>query len=274
MIRAALWYPRRIGFSVHPLSRDKVPLSPHGFKDATKDPAQIRRWWGAHPEANVGTVCDWFFVVDVDPRNGGDRVLGEWREKHGEFPRTWEALTGSGGLHLYFEHDNVLDAIPLGKLVDGIDIKGGSRGYVLLPPSVNKSGPYRWRVKPTDCEIAAAPQWLLDLIVSIKRKPEPTRAPVDVSRFADIDRVARARRYAGHIPGAVSGQGGHDATIRAAAVIARGFALREDEAFAVLSEWNRTCEPPWSDADLKRKIRETLGSDGSVGWLLERRRAG
>src|SRR5688572_27808667 len=127
MLHAALAYAQRLGIAVHPVSRSKAPLSPHAFKDATTDAAQIHNWWRTHPNANIGARCDWFFVVDGDPRNGGDRVLEQWRATHGEMPRTWEASTGSGGVHFYFRHAPELDAVPLGKLVDGIDIKGGGR---------------------------------------------------------------------------------------------------------------------------------------------------
>jgi Bifunctional DNA primase/polymerase, N-terminal len=268
--RAALAYAERLGIAVHPISVTKAPLSPHGFKDATRDPATIRDWWSRTPDANIGTICDWFFVVDVDPRNGGHDTVAAWPP----FPPTWEALTGSGGLHVYFKHDPALDTIPLGKLLGGVDIKGGSRGYVLLPPSRSSSGPYRWRQKPSQTPLAEAPRWLVDLIVETKRKPVAPREPVDPTRYAGVDRVDRARRYASRIPGAVSGQGGHDATVRAACMIARGFALSHDEAFAVMSEWNQTCQPPWSDAELKRKITETLDRGTmTIGALLKGRAA-
>src|SRR5688572_8635175 len=29
-------------------------LAPNGFKDATTDADVIRRWWSAHPDANIG----------------------------------------------------------------------------------------------------------------------------------------------------------------------------------------------------------------------------
>src|SRR5262249_13355365 len=42
---AALEYARK-GLPVFPCSPlDKKPLTPHGFKDATTDEAQIRAWW-------------------------------------------------------------------------------------------------------------------------------------------------------------------------------------------------------------------------------------
>jgi hypothetical protein len=34
----------------------------------------------------------------------------------------------------------------------------------------------------------------------------------------------------------------------------RGFALSDEEALAVLSEWNLRCEPPWTERELRDKI--------------------
>jgi len=45
MVSAAVAYATRLGVAVHPVSRSKAPLSPHGFKDATTDERQIRAWW-------------------------------------------------------------------------------------------------------------------------------------------------------------------------------------------------------------------------------------
>ena len=64
----------------------------------------------------------------------------------------------------------------------------------------------------------------------------------------------RARRYLRRCPPAVSGQRGHDATFRAACVLVQGFALSEGEALAVLREWNATCQPPWSEGELRHKV--------------------
>lgn len=269
MLNVALWYARH-GVSVFPVSRSKGPLTAHAFKDATTERRQIRQWWKAHSSANIGARCDWFFVVDVDPRNGGHYTFSGWIKRFGELPRTWQARTGSGGLHVFFRHHASLDTIPLGALQQtGVDIKGGSRGYVLLTPSVSKSGPYRWLVTPRE-PLADAPAWLIDEIVRLKR-PRPPAPITDPSRFRNFDRVQRAELYVKHIPGAIQGSNGSAATFRACMFIARGFALTQDEAFYVMKPWNQTCQPPWSDRDLRRKVREALERGGmQVGCLLEK----
>jgi len=53
-------------------SAGKHPRTEHGHLDATTDPAQIRRWWTAWPDANIGiaTGPSGLIVIDVDDREG------------------------------------------------------------------------------------------------------------------------------------------------------------------------------------------------------------
>jgi hypothetical protein len=50
----------------------------------------------------------------------------------------------------------------------------------------------------------------------------------------------------------------------------RGFALDDGEALALLQEWNRRCEPPWTDRELEQKIvsARRYGRE-PIGRLLE-----
>jgi len=65
----------------------------------------------------------------------------------------------------------------------------------------------------------------------------------------------RARRYVAAIPPAVAGHGGDAATFRVCCRLMRGFDLTEDEALAALTDWNRTCAPPWSELELRAKLQ-------------------
>ena len=66
----------------------------------------------------------------------------------------------------------------------------------------------------------------------------------------------RVRLYLAKIPGAVSGDGGHDTTFKVACTLVNGFALPTAEALPLLHEWNSTCQPPWSDAELRHKLAD------------------
>lgn len=85
-----------------------------------------------------------------------------------------------------------------------------------------------------------------------------------------MDTIERARRYLRKLPPAIAGSGGHDATFKAASVLAVGFALDDVDALALLNEWNvSSCSPPWSETELRHKIKSALGAGGERGTLLK-----
>src|SRR5262249_40350018 len=59
-------------------------------------------------------------------------------------------------------------------------------------------------------------------------------------------------------------------TFHVACVLLQGFALPEKDALCLLSEWNRACEPPWSERELLHKIRSARNcrSKRPSGYLL------
>lgn len=90
------------------------------------------------------------------------------------------------------------------------------------------------------------------------------------------DRISGARAYLAKLPAAVSGQGGHPATYRAASILAHGFDLAWDDAWALLNEWNRShCSPPWSERELRHKLNDAYvrPHDRPKGWLKGRERS-
>src|SRR4051812_5470205 len=88
--------------------------------------------------------------------------------------------------------------------------------------------------------------------------------------FPDPEVIERARRYVGKCDPAVSGQHGHDRAFRVAAVLVHGFALGDGDAMTVMHEWNASCVPPWSEAELVHKIKTARAAahQRSRGWLL------
>ena len=81
--------------------------------------------------------------------------------------------------------------------------------------------------------------------------------------------VERASAYLAKMPVAVSGQGGDFATFAAAQALVKGFSLSVDKALPLLLAWNKDCRPPWSEADLRRKLRSAASSSGKAeGYLL------
>lgn len=144
-------------------SAGKHPRISGGCKNATKEKHQIRRWWAKWPDANIGIATGKksdFFVMDIDPKNGGDESLKYILQNSSEHPpQTMVVATGGGGFHYYFDMPAGFDVKnSAGKIAAGIDIRG-TGGYVLAPPSNHVSGglyEMEWHY-PIDC----APSWLL-----------------------------------------------------------------------------------------------------------------
>src|SRR5579871_4239371 len=167
MLKAALKYAQQ-SIPVFPIrSRGKEPITPHGFKDATTDEAQIHQWWGSYPEANIAIPTGaqtGLLVFDIDPRNGGTDSLEELIHAHGRFPDTAEQETGGGGRHIFFRYKG--GPVPK-NLAPGIDLKGDG-GYIVVPPSVHPSGKTYvwdglkgWRALLNPAEL---PEWLKKFI--------------------------------------------------------------------------------------------------------------
>ena len=196
LLDASRWLARNMG-AVLPLRvSGKEPLGdlvPHGKDDATTDESVIDGWWSRAPQANIGlrTGGD-FFVLDVDPRNGGGETLAQLEHENGPLPITITVLTGGGGAHYYFKH-------PGGKLKGkagiGIDVKREG-GYVVAPPSMHASGrPYAWAPgrAPGEAAIADAPAWLVELI---REQPAPAAPPAARKKSAQAHPTLAAAREA------------------------------------------------------------------------------
>lgn len=84
-----------------------------------------------------------------------------------------------------------------------------------------------------------------------KLQPPSGREP---ERHRSADLRERARRYVAAIPPAVAGRHGDTATFRVCCRLVRGFNLEDSEALAVLADWNRQCEPPWTENELRAKL--------------------
>jgi hypothetical protein len=82
---------------------------------------------------------------------------------------------------------------------------------------------------------------------------------------------ARIRAYVAHMPAAISGSGGHLATLKTANALVLGFGLSIDDAWPYLSEYNQRCEPPWSSRELNHKLAEADANKKELvrGYLLD-----
>jgi len=93
--------------------------------------------------------------------------------------------------------------------------------------------------------------------------------PSSETRISNPSVEARAAKYLANCDPAVSGSGGHNHTFFVCQSIVRGFGLPESTAFRLLLSWNARCSPPWSEWDLRRKVREAATrGEMPIGRLL------
>jgi Bifunctional DNA primase/polymerase, N-terminal/AAA domain/Primase C terminal 1 (PriCT-1) len=208
---------------------------------ATRRAPSLEAWWAQWPDANLAVLTgagSGLWVLDVDPRKGGDDALAQLARQHGPLPETVEAITGSGGRHLYFRHPGGEVRIPnsAGRLGEGLDVRGDG-GYVIAPPSLHPNGtPYRWEAThgPDLVPVAPAPPGLLHLVRDGSPRPTPAVAEV--------------------IP---AGQR-HDALLRIAGTLRRQ-GVTADEMLPTLRQINQArCQPPWPDAELVALARSLM----------------
>ena len=248
-------------------SAGKHPRLKRGLHDASHDERQLQEWWRRWPNANIGLVTDGTWVLDCDG-DAGLAALADLEYQHELLPQTWKVKTGTGE-HIYFAKPDGVD-VRCRTNVNGLklDVRAVG-GYVLAPPSLHRLGQrYRWLTSPNDCELAAAPDWLLELVLgstTIAPHQRPTRNPSPSSPEV----VERARRYLSKLPPAISGNNGHGATFGAALALVKGFELSEPDTMALLGEYSQRCEPPWSQRELKHKVESaTKNGKRPSGYLL------
>lgn len=167
MLNEALNYAKH-GLQVFPLTPDsKVPLKgTKGSKEATSAPEQVKAWWTANPDCNIGVATRGFIVLDVDVNHADDadgyHSLEVLEEAYNKLPETLTVKTASGGRHLYFKLPEGVELPQKIAFLNGVDIKANHNNYVLLPPSQVNGNPYTFDKK---IPMADIPKWLMEFIL-------------------------------------------------------------------------------------------------------------
>lgn len=256
MQTAALYYAANLGWPVIPLhsvrggrctcgspsctSPGKHPLTRHGVKDATTDPATVRDWWRRWPSANIGIATgkvSGFFVLDIDGQDG-EETLATWQLEHGRLPDTLTSHTGSGGRHILFKTPGfpIQNKVRIGP---GVDIRGDG-GYIVAPPSIHVSGRrYAWKPtsKPGKAQLSSPPSWLLGML---RRETATAATPATDWRRLVSDGVTEGERN-----NTLARLVGHLLRRRVDPYVALELALC----------WNATrCRPPLPEAEVLRTV--------------------
>ena len=245
LLRAALAYAAR-GLPVFPCRPlAKTPLTEHGFKDASTDPAVIAEWWRRAPDANIAIVTgkpSGWLVVDVDPRNGGEAGLRLLVDDAGPLPQTLQQRTPRGGRHLIFKAPQAVVVSCRIGLRPGVDIKANG-GYVMVAPSRTEAGAYLWAEhrEPTD-----APDRLIALLTRPASAETKATPPGDLAKLA-LDGASEGAR--------------NDAVARIAGHLLRHH-VNPHLALAMIQGWNATrCQPPLAVEEVEQTVESIAAKE-------------
>ena len=255
LLDAALRYAE-LGYPVFPcVPSDKVPITPHGFKDATTDAAQIEAWWGKYPDANIGIPTAGLLVVDVDGE--GNAWPGD-PEKAEDLAAGPISLTPRGGRHHIFRQPvGKTWKNTAGKLATKVDTRADG-GYIVVPPSVVDGKPYRW-AETFELDVAPGnlpepPGWLTDLLDN----PGDlfTRSAARGDRNAQIPpTVAQGSPKGPDSPpdGNLIPSGTRNATLARLAGTMRRVGMSQEEILAALAQVNEDrCRPALSKREVEK----------------------
>lgn len=253
----ALAYAAR-GWAVFPCN-GKVPLTPHGCKDAALDDDLVARWWARWPAASVAIAtgpASGLLVVDVDGPTGEETIVG-LQLRHGRLPDAPWVRTG-GGWHCYVAWPGGTDSLQsAGRLGPGVDTRGAG-GYVIAPPSLHVSGRrYEWS---SPGPVEAAPAWLLQCLrPPAAPGPRPWAAGASGRRGAAGAALAGACRVVAGAPAGCRNDRLNWASWRMRERVAAGELDPDDVTRALLSAAAACGLPP---AEARRTIDSGLGHRG------------
>jgi len=182
----------------------KHPRNRNGFKGASSDRAKVLDWWLRWPRANIGIATgreSGIWVLDFDGKEGAAFLRELCREHGEEWLETLTATTGRGR-HLYFRYPANREIGNRTGVRPGLDVRGKG-GYVIAPGSIHEFGSrYEW-VDP-NAPIAAAPEWLLELVTTKTPRRSPGQTiPKGTRHDAFLHSAGYLRGHLGMEPAAI-----------------------------------------------------------------------
>lgn len=277
-IRAAMFAYLGAGFSVIPLRGKQAATKWVVFQTQRPSSQDIILWQNQGLLSNIGIVCGRvsgnLVVIDCD----GEYAEREFSETFPYLLNTYTVRTGSGGLHVYLEVDDLPynRKISFGEGHSGLEIRGNGQ-YVVAPPSIHPNTLSIYKIESQRpvlrvLSIVEVGEWLDSYEPQQKpvqrenKKPsiedgsrsvqlrdrngEIVRNPKAYARIALQDECYRVLRASTN-----RNDGLYAAAQRMAQLIGMGL-LSESEVESALVNAARG----WTDGDNERQIRATIQS--------------
>lgn len=224
-------------------------------KERTTNTGKIHEWIERYGACNWGGATgklSGVFVVDIDPRHGGDKTFNDLEMQYGKIPDTRIHKTGGGGVHIIF-------SIPRGVTIKsgsnvlgpGVDIKGED-GFIVLPPSRHISGG-QYEIL-NDVPPVLPPDWLIKLL---QNGSGETSGNVALG-FKMPDTLCEGER---------------NATFFSAARSMAMKGLSKEATFAALCKENQTrCQPPLNEIEVRNIVDSAFSERYEKGTLVDKKK--
>lgn len=259
-LRYALGYAA-LGRRILPIkSPQKVPFDPETNSRMLNWPArattsreQIVRWWGSNPDLGIciatGRASN-LVVIDIDQKAGknGENGLTALADLLGTLPATVEAMTPSGGRHLFFSYPDGIDThlgnpTNFGRRALGFDTHVDIRadgGQVNVAPTQRAEGLYEWIASFEEVECAALPKLWVDAMLGVWPQS-----------LVGQRKGSRSNHEIG--------EGSRNDTLFKEASRFRGFGLNEEAILALLLDMNQAkCTPPLEPQEVEAIARSVM----------------
>ena len=284
------WVPVRVEH------RGKIPDPKIGWQHLRPTTDDVAKWKNCNLGVLLGSASGWLVDVDLDCAEAVELaphyLPDTWVFGRASKPAShWLYVAEDVQSHGFRDADGTPGTMML-------EIRGetenGPGHQTVIPPSTHTTGEaIEWSpdhgdaqggprvvaaaaLKKAATKLARATFYMrggisADEARAAEAKHEPKARPAVVRatsrQLGDV--YERARRYLAKMPEAVSQQGGHEATFRAALALVRGFQLDEGTALALLaSDYNPRCQPTWSDRELQHKVAQAAKARVASGYLI------